>query len=193
MMVQNPADDLIARVRAGDREAAAQFLMVNSELIRRRVRGRLGPALRRIFESEDIVSTVGRRLDEYIRKGEPSVRTEGELLGLILRMAFNAVVDKGRICNRLQRVEQGEEVFASQMLRQLQNDAAPPTSASAESVVNRALETLDDEIDCRILWMWLMDRRLQDIAETLNMTAPAVRMRWARIKEKLRPMLEPER
>lgn len=192
-MDQAPANDLVIRIRSGDREAAARYLLDNSNLLRRRVRGRLSPGLRAIFGSEDIVSTVGRRLDEYVRRGLPEIESERDLFALVMRMALNAIVDKERMISRLRRVERGEEVFARQMLRHLQGADPQACAMRFESAVERALQAQGGDTDRKILWMWLMDWRLKDIGAALAMNPPAVRERWKRIKERLRPLLESAR
>ena len=57
--------DLLARIRAGDRDAAAAFLDRYGPLVRRRVRGKLGQQMRRVFDSQDLWSTLARRFDRF--------------------------------------------------------------------------------------------------------------------------------
>ena len=63
-------DTLIARMRAGDRAAAAAFITQYGDRVRRRVSGKLSPAMRRLFDSQEIMSTVARRLDHCVSGGE---------------------------------------------------------------------------------------------------------------------------
>src|SRR5262245_43990251 len=71
--------ELLARMRAGDRQAAAVFITRYESKIRRRVRGKLSLSMRRIFDSQDIVSTLGRRLDLYVRSGKLEAQSEQQL------------------------------------------------------------------------------------------------------------------
>ncbi len=66
---------LLDRVRGGDREASAEFISRYGPRIRRRVRGKLSPAMRRLFDSQEILATVARRLDQMVASGER--RAEG--------------------------------------------------------------------------------------------------------------------
>src|SRR5689334_16822079 len=84
---------LLTRMRAGDRNAAAQFMDRFGSRIRRRVRGRLRPAMRRLFDSQEIISTLARRLDLFVRGGQLNAETEGQLWTLVFKMAENAVID----------------------------------------------------------------------------------------------------
>ena len=61
-------DSLVSRMAAGDREAVGTFLSLYGPMIRRRVRGKLRMSVRRLFDSQDILSTVGRRLDTIVRE-----------------------------------------------------------------------------------------------------------------------------
>ena len=92
---------LLDRMRSGDRVAAAVFITRYGSRIRRRIHGKLSPAMRRIFDSQDILSTLGRRLDQYVRFGRLAAASEDELWALVFRMAENAVIDKARVFRRL--------------------------------------------------------------------------------------------
>ena len=65
---QENVESLLRRMRNGDREAAAQFITRYEDRIRRRIRGKLNPSVRRLFDSQDIFSTIGRRLDQYVHR-----------------------------------------------------------------------------------------------------------------------------
>src|SRR5688572_28295557 len=75
-------DSQLGRIRGGDREAAAEFVRLNEALLRRRYRHKLGSALRRIVDSEDLVSTVSRRLDAYVLSGRVRAVTLQQLWAL---------------------------------------------------------------------------------------------------------------
>ena len=86
-------EELVRRMRSGDRDAAAEFISRYDSRIRRRIRGKLGPAMRRLFDSQDIVSTLGRRLDLYVRSGRLEAVSGDQLWSLIMKMAEHGVID----------------------------------------------------------------------------------------------------
>ena len=92
---------LLEQMRDGDREAAALFVSRYGPRIRRRIRGKLGPGMRRIFDSQDILSSVGRRLDAFIHGRKLTANNEQELWGLVHRIASRVLVDKARIFYQL--------------------------------------------------------------------------------------------
>jgi hypothetical protein len=71
-------DALLARMRAGDRDAAAAFVTRYGTRIRRRLRGKMSPSIRRLFDSQELMSTVARRLDAFVRSGRLAAVSEGQ-------------------------------------------------------------------------------------------------------------------
>jgi DNA-directed RNA polymerase specialized sigma24 family protein len=182
-------DQLLTRMRAGDRQAAALFLSGYGDLIRRRVRGKLGASVRRMFDSLDILSTVGRRFDRYVRDGKLQAVDEPQLWSLLFRMAEAAVVDKVRAVKRLQLAEGEDGPIARELLARI--DSAERGGASgADIVLEKALGALPFDDDRSILTLWLADWPLFRIAEALGTTPAAVRQRWRAIRELLREKLD---
>jgi len=180
---------LLARIQVGDREAAARFVMRNERKIRHRIRWKLGPSMRRMVDSTDIVSSLARRLDSYVRDGKLRVPTEASLWRFIMDLALSTTLNKAKAAHRLRRIESRDSPWASAVLqraRQTQDDAEDPFSESVSS----ALGSLPDPIDKQILTLWLMDADYPAIAQDVGMTQPAVRKRWQRIKERLRRAFE---
>ena len=175
---------LLERMRGGDRGAAATFVTRYDTRIRRRIRGKLSPAMRRIFDSQEILSTVGRRLDMFVRSGQLQASNENELWALVFRMAHNAVIDKARVFHRLQQVEDEDGQFAQQFytrLRQAERDRRE----GAEVEIERALKLFDDHVDREILSLWLVGTSHNVIAQTVDLAPTAVRKRWQKIRTKL--------
>ena len=176
--------DLLARMRAGDRTAAALFVTRYESRIRRRIRGKLSPAMRRIFDSQDILSTLGRRLDQFVRSGRIEASNEGELWSLIFRMAEHAIVDKARVFQRLQEVEGEDGPVAHDLARRLRQ-AARERPSGVEIEIGNVLNALEDLVDRQILYLWLVGTGHNAIAEHIEMAPTAVRKRWQRIKATL--------
>jgi RNA polymerase sigma factor (sigma-70 family) len=183
---------LLARMREGDREAAAEFVTRYGSRIRRRIRGKLAASMRRLFDSQEILSTLGRRLDLYIRAGRFNAADESQLWSLVFRMAGNAVVDKARVFRRLEQVESSDGDFARLLLERLEradsgrSAAGRSHSGSAETEIETALHALPDHMDREILSMWLNGLPHSEIACEVGIAETSVRKRWQRIKQRLR-------
>ncbi len=183
--------ELLRKMRAGDRQAAALFMTRYGSRIRRRIRGKLSPAMRRIFDSQEILSTLVRRLDLYVRSGRLEAANEQQLWALVFRMASNAVIDKARVFRRLQQVEDEDGVFAQELSRRLRQ-AQRSRKEGVEIEIDRALNVLRDRTDRQILSLWLVGTRHTVIAEHVDLAATAVRKRWQKIKSELREQFAAE-
>ncbi len=178
-------EELLKRMQAGERTAAAEFLYRYETRIRRRIRGKLGPDIRRLFDSLDIVSTLGRRLDLYMMSGQLRVTSEGEILALLFRMADHALIDKARLVRRLENVEGEDSEFAQYMAHQLRQDGSGD-GRGVHLEVEKCIAALRDPIDRRILSLWLTGDNHVEIAGATQLAPTAVRKRWQDIKATLR-------
>ncbi|MBL0920786.1 MAG: hypothetical protein IBJ10_01520 [Phycisphaerales bacterium] len=183
------ASDLLERVRGGDRQAAAEFAMRYAPLLRRRIAGKLGPQLRRHFDSMDILSTVLRRLDVFVDDRRLAATTEEEFWALMLRIAQNAMVDKARTLRRLDAERGEDDVVARSLARRLRLSAKHGEDAMDVELAS-ALDALDDDDDRRILWLWLNGLTHPQIAEALSISHDATRKRWERIRRRIREACE---
>lgn len=182
----SPAADLLARMRAGDRHAAAEFIRVYGSRIQRRVRPKLGVSVRRLFDSQDIVSTVARRLDAYVAGGKLRAENESQLWAFVFRLTSRAVMDKVWLTERLRRAESEDGPLATGWLRRIERIS---DDAHIDFDMEDAFAALPDEIDRQILALWLHDTPSADMAAALGMPAGTVRWRWSRIRETLRAAL----
>ena len=183
-------EGLLLRMRSGDRDAAAAFLMRYGSRIRRRIRGKLGPEIRRLFDSMEILSTLGRRLDIYVMSGRLQAANEDQLWSLVFKIADNAMIDKARLFKRLQTVESEDGEFAHDLSMKLrQVDEAREDEGGVEIEIDNCIRTLRDATDRRILSLWLTGEPHSNIAAQVDLTPTAVRKRWEKIKVQLKDRL----
>ncbi len=177
----DPVEKLLGRVRAGDREAAAEFVRRYWPRVRRRIRRRLGRQMRRLYDSDDIFATVNRRFDRLVEaKGVRAVSQE-ELASLVQHIINGAVADKARDFARLTRLERADSGYANWLQS---NPRTNPAQARGE--IERLVELLDDEIDKQILTMRLNGSRFDEISRAMELSPTGVRKRWQHIRERLR-------
>jgi len=178
---------LVTRMGQGDREALAQFLKSYGPLIRRRVRGKLRASMRRLFDSQDILSTLSRRLDAYVRDRKFVAKSEDEFWSMIFKVAHNSVAEKGRTVEALRRKEGEESGFASFVLARLgAEESARETSNAHGLELEDILDLLPDDRDKTITRMWATGWNHVQIAAHLGLNDTVVRQRWHRIREGLR-------
>lgn len=176
---------LLERMRDGDREAAATFLSSYGARIRRRIRGKLSPAMRRLFDSQEILSTVGRRLDIYVRDRRIAAGTPGELWSLITKMADHALVDKARAFRRIEELRAEDGEVARALTDRLDRaERRRPDGAAFE--LARVIESLPDPADREIIALWLAGTEMADIGAMMSLHPGTVRRRWQQILDRLR-------
>lgn len=182
--------DLLERIRSGDRSAAADFVATQAPFIRRRYRQRLTHAMRRLCDSQDLVATILRRLDRMVSRRSVSASSEAELWALIFRIADHAVIDKSRILKKTNRLVGEDSLLAYEircsMARANRLGQRRGIAHGDDVELAHLIRGVPAEVDREILTLWLMDNDLQVIAEEIGMEPAAVRKRWQRLRETLR-------
>lgn len=186
--------DPIARIREGDREAAASFVNANASLIRRRYRQKLSRRARRLCDSQDLLATILRRFDRLVCEKSVTATNMEELWSLIFTIGDNAMIDKARIVQKLHRVEGPDSLLAYELRCRLARADRTAMKAGQEqgleTEVDDLLRSIPDAINRQILTMWLMGHSHDFIADDLGVPAVAVRQRWHRLREQLRGDLD---
>ncbi|MFO0833346.1 MAG: sigma-70 family RNA polymerase sigma factor [Phycisphaerales bacterium] len=185
------ASALLARIRAGDREAAAEFVLQFGPILRQRVRSKLTGGLRRLVDSADLLASVARRLDRAVAERRAWFETEAQLFSFVNTIASRIVVDKARVLNRLQRAESHEAAWARSMYARIA-DADLGGDAAFDTVIEDAMRALESERERRVLSLWLMGMNHNEIAFEMDANPAAVRQQWCRIRQRLASALGDE-
>jgi RNA polymerase sigma factor (sigma-70 family) len=88
--------DLMRRVRAGDDAAAAELVRAYEPAIRRVIRFRLNPRLRRLCDSLDICQAVLGKFFVHAALGQFDLNSPDDLIKLLSTMARNEVLKEQR-------------------------------------------------------------------------------------------------
>lgn len=184
-----PVADLLARMRGGDRHAAAEFVARCGDRLRRRVRSKLSKPMQRLFDSQDILSTVARRLDGFVREGRVRAETEPQFWSLLHTISDNALIDKARVIRRL-RIAEGDDGPLAHRLAERLEAADRDREDGAVIELDAAISFLRDPIDRQILCLWLKDLPHTAIGAEVGLAATAVRKRWQGIRERLKVRFE---
>ncbi len=181
------------RMGDGDRHALADFLTSYGPMIRRRVRGKLRASVRRLYDSQDILSTVSRRLDAYVRSGKFQARSEDEFWGMVFKVAQHSLVEKARIVEALRTKEGEDSEFAVWMLGRLNSPSQSDELGSGSLELDDLLDILKTDDDRTIARMWAGGANHTQIATHLGVDDAAVRQRWHRIRQTLQDGLAERR
>jgi RNA polymerase sigma factor (sigma-70 family) len=178
---------LLDRMRRGDRSAASEFVLAYGPLIRGRFRNRLSPRMRSYFDSLDLVSTVARRLDQYIASHDVDCASPGQLFGLVFDIARASCIDKQRLLSRLDRTEGPDSPIADALRQRLRQPSGRSDEASFD--LDTLLRKLPDQEDAELVLLWLDDRTFEEIGASLGMSGDAAKKRWYRLRPILHALL----
>lgn len=170
--------DLLVRMRNGERDAVGRFIEIYGSKVRRRIRGKLGARTRRIFDSQEILSTVGRRLDDFVRHNKLSAMTEGQFWALIHKMTSNAVASKARTVRRT-------EIREAACSAPIWSDGLSESDATTMQELEVVLDALTDRCDREIFTLSFSGKSSKVIGEAVGLAAGAVRKRLERVRRKL--------
>ncbi len=177
-------DELVDRVSRGDREAAALLVTRYEPMLRRRIRAQLSTTTRRLFDSQDVFSTVCRRFDRFVGDGQVRADSLGQLLSLMGNIAQNSIVDKSRVVRRLDRVE-GEDSEFTSLLRSRSQERWHDDNAY-EVDIKRCAAHLESPTDREVFHQWLAGHTHEQIAVDLGISPELCRKRWQLIRQRLR-------
>jgi len=177
---------LLRRVRAGDEAAAAELVRQYEPAIRRAVRMRLtDPALGRVLDSMDVCQSVLANFFVRAAAGQFDLDEPGQLVGLLVTMARNKVLDQVRKQRAGRRDHRRLQPTAPEAL-----DAVPAGGQSPSSIVagKELLQQVRDRLSERE--RYLMDQRALGrewaaLAAEVGGTADALRVQLARALDRV--------
>lgn len=187
-MGQIPTSDQWPPARLADagglslREAIAAYVMAHKDQIRAVARRRLSPTARRVYDSEEVVSSVLRRLDGMAVRGTLRTSSDQELWGLIKAIARNTVINKSQLLDRAQKMLTEDSEYGYQLVARI---TACEGDDEATLLVQRMLSSLKNPVDRQILAMVLRGATHRAIAGLLSLSEPAVRQKWKSIRDDL--------
>jgi RNA polymerase sigma-70 factor (ECF subfamily) len=141
---------LLARVRQGDDEAAAVIFQRYVHQLAAKAHRHLAPAVRRQTDAEDVVQSVYRTFFRRVRKGEFRLDHWGSLWGLLARITLcKCARAGGRIKNRPRQVSLSRHADSSAFDSSLDWEAiarepSPAEVAALADTVDALLKPLRD-------------------------------------------------
>ena len=185
-----PASDRAQRARPQDRltrNQAAEFVLRYETRIRQIARRKLTQATRGAFDSEDVVASVLRRVDQLAANGTLCPENEAELWSLIKTIASNTAVSKTRLIERTRFLLTEDDAYAYYLLQRLN---ACTTDDEAQLLVLRMAHALPSERSRQIFFLRLRGATHAAIAGVLSIGEGACRQQWMQMCHELRAAFE---
>ena len=186
-----PPDDeflaLLARVRQSDESAASELVRRYERAVLRSVRSRLGRNMRGALDSADVLQSVHRSLLVGLKNERYQVASPQQLIGLAVVMVQRKVARQWRKLKRLPTttfddISRGQDSPIDQIAS---DDPTPSQVASAAELLERFLSQLD-ELDQQLVRFKLNGLSSVEAAAILDREPAFVRVRWTRLRQKLR-------
>jgi hypothetical protein len=178
-----PAAESDPGVLLGDRESIAKYLIENKDRIRSVARRKLSARTRSVFDSEEIASSVFRRMDAFVSEGRLRQCNLAEFWGLIDTMTENNAFNRTQLIERARAFVREDGPYAQELLRRFE---LSKDDERATDLVFRILMFLKDEKDRRILSFRLRGARHSVVAGIVGISEESSRKRWSEICKLLR-------
>jgi RNA polymerase sigma-70 factor (ECF subfamily) len=179
MSAETPFDDLVARLRCGDPDAAAELVRRYEPAIRTAVRGRMADTrLRRLFDSMDVCQTVLASFFARVALGQYALNSPDDLVRLLVSMARNklaAQVTRHRSAGRDYR----RITAAAEDVQPVAHAHDPARQVAAADLVAEFYRLLSPD-ERRLVEMRQQGHDWPAIAATLGGSAEALRKQHAR-------------
>lgn len=180
MANDSPFLELLRRVRAGDADAATEFVRRYEPHVRRVVRIRLADSdLRRLLDSADICQSVFGLFFVRAALGQFDLETPDQLLRLLTTIARNRItnhVEHHRAAKRDQRRVTGQDVGE---LGVVSHEKSPGSVAADRELIERILARLSPE-EREIAQLRGQGATWNEVAEKVGGTAESQRKRYGR-------------
>lgn len=182
---QSADTELVSRFRAGDADAVGVFLERYGPLVRAHYRRKIGRSMRRLVDSQDLLSTIARRLCQRMQTGGVRAEDSRQFWALVYRIGDGALVDRVRIVARLRSLESADSPFVHRLRACLDQDPGTPDEEFADELAC-ILDTLKSSTDRQLLVAWLNGQTFAEAGRELGLTPAATRKRWQRVRATLR-------
>lgn len=164
------------------RERLATYLLVHQSQIREMARLNLTSSARKVCDSEDVLSSVLRRLDEMASDGALRPRSERELWALIRTIARNTAVSRTRLIEHARQRLTEDGPYAYELLQRLN---AFRSDEEATLLVHRMLASVGDRTSRQVLALVMRGASHRAIGAFLEISEDASRQRWMVVRREL--------
>jgi RNA polymerase sigma-70 factor (ECF subfamily) len=179
---------LLSRARQRDPEAANELCRQYEPRLRVVARVLLGPALRPVLDSMDLVQSVHRSLLIGIREEKFDISTPENLIALALTLLRRKVARNWRRMQRQQRLTAGSsslDLLPTILAALTTREADPAELAQYHDQVEHLCRQLD-ATERQVLSLRLDGYTTGEIAQQLGLNHITLRVRLTRLRERLR-------
>lgn len=164
------------------REEIARFVIDRKARIQAIARRRLAAGSRGLFDSEDVVASVMRRIDQMASRGALRLRSEGELWALIATIAGHDAITKARIMARSNSIIREDHEFAKFLVERASNCES---DEAADAAILDIAASISNATMRQVFLLRLRGASHEAAAGAVGMTPAAVRQQWSTLMRSL--------
>ena len=177
--------ELLARLRAGEQDAATELLRRYEPQVRRLIRVRLtDPQLRRVFDSADIFQSVFYDFLVKVIEGRYDPQEPGQFIKLLRKMANNKIIDKASSPAHRRAAPDG----AAQLHGLLGNEDTPSAALALQEMLQKIAGLLTPE-ELRLAQLRAEGVSWPKVAAEVGGEAEALRKKLERALQRVRKRL----
>lgn len=178
---------LIARVRAGEQQAATELVRRYEPEIRRAIRLRLtDPRLNRVLDSMDVCQSVMANFFVRVHAGQFEIDRPDQLLRLLVTMARNRLLDQARRQQAGRRDGRRIEAGSEDRLANLaDSDVGTPSQIVSEKELMHAVRLQMTDEERTLAEHRAQGRDWAEIAKEIGSTPEAVRKKLSRAMDRV--------
>jgi RNA polymerase sigma factor (sigma-70 family) len=189
-MTDHRSEDLLARWRAGDQQAATELFRRYADRLIALARSRLSAKLARRVDPEDVVHSAYRSFFADVREGRYQLERGGDLWQLLVTITLNKVQHQVERHTSQKRAVNREQPYSSEdSLVAIQGviGAREPSPAEALALTDQVEQLMRplDAAQRRMLELRLQGYNLEEIAAAAQCSEATVRRLLDRIKRQL--------
>ncbi len=163
------------------RSRAANLIQEQRASIESRIHSLLEADARRLVSTDDVLSTALRRVDSLILRRAFRGQSDRQFFALVHGLVERTILEKARMSRRIKERER----MAAENLKSLHKESADIPHELHEEFL-RIGRLVKNPIDREIVLLRGRDLPFHTIAELMGMDPVAVRMRWSRLRARLR-------
>ena len=185
MLDDSEFTQLLQQTREGDQGAAKRLVELYEPEIRRTARMRMtDPKMRRLVDSVDICQSVFGKFFNTAIEGDLELNTPEQLLGLLVTMTRNRVIDEHRRQTRKKRGS-GETPLLAESNMVIEDSPGPKTAFEMKDLLDQVRTHLTPE-ELEIADRRNIGKSWNEIGEELSESPDVLRKRLERAIERVR-------
>lgn len=159
-----------------NREEIARFVLSRKARVQAIARTKLTRSTRAVFDSEDVLSSVIRRLDGLAHRGKLRLDSEEELWALIVTIAKNDATSKTRLIERARDLLNDDATFATLLLQRAQTCQE---DMDADNLILEMAASIKAPDARQAFLLRVRGATHRAIASALGITEETSRQRWS--------------